>query len=86
MTYNTLEEIQLRKDQLSQDIERDSELIHNLWDDVFKKKEDTTRGEYIASIVTNSIAAIDAFLLVRKLMKTYSGIFDFFRFGRKKKK
>jgi hypothetical protein len=37
----------------------------------------------IASLVTNSITAIDAFLLVRKLMKTYGTIGNLFR--RKKK-
>ncbi len=83
-TYNTLEEIQMRKNQLNEAIERDSELIRTLWDDVFKKKEDATKGEYIAGIVNNSIVAIDAFLLVRKLMKSYSRVLDFFNFGRKK--
>jgi hypothetical protein len=35
----------------------------------------------IASLVTNSITAIDAFILVRKLMRNYG-----FLFGRKKRK
>jgi len=82
--YNTLEEIRLRKDQLSDAIGRDEELIATLWNDTFTKKEDSTRSEYITSVIVNSITVIDTFLLVRKLMKTYGGIFTFF--SKKKKK
>lgn len=85
-TYNTLEEIQLRRNQLSEDIEREGEQIAVLWGDLFKRNEDSTRGEQIATLITNSITAIDVFLLVRKLIKNYSGIFRFFhREGKKKK-
>lgn len=81
-TYSTLEEIRMRKDQLSDAIERDSEQIGTMWNQLFAKQENATKGEYIASIVANSITAIDAFLLVRKLMKNYGGLF---RFATKKK-
>ena len=85
-TYNTLEEIQLRRNQLSEDIEREGEQIAVLWGDLFKRNEDSTRGEQIATLITNSITAIDAFLLVRKLIKNYSDVFRFFhREGKKKK-
>lgn len=85
-TYNTLEEIQLRRNQLSEDIEREGEQIAVLWGDLFKRNEDSTRGEQIATLITNSITAIDAFLLVRKLIKNYSSVFRFFhREGKKKK-
>lgn len=85
-TYNTLEEIQLRRNQLSEDIEREGEQIAVLWGDLFKRNEDSTRGEQIATLIANSITAIDAFLLVRKLIKNYSGVFRFFhREGKKKK-
>ncbi len=84
--YNTLEEIQLRRDQLSEDINREGEKIVTLWNGIFKKQENSTRGEYIATLVANSITAIDAFLLVRKLIKNYSGVLDFFRKDDSKKK
>ena len=85
-TYNTLEEIQLRRNQLSEDIEREGEQIAVLWGDLFKRNEDSTRGEQIATLITNSITAIDAFLLVRKLIKNYSSVFRFLhREGKKKK-
>ncbi len=83
-TYNTLEEIQLRRDQLSEAIENDSELIAEKWHELFDKKEDSTKGEYIATIIGNTVTAIDAFILVRKLMKNYSGIFSFFKSKKKK--
>lgn len=85
-TYNTLEEIQLRRDQLSAAINQDSEKIANLWSDMFSKNKDATKGEHIATIVTNAITAIDAFLMVRKLMKNYSNVLSFLNLGTKKKK
>jgi hypothetical protein len=36
-------------------------------------------------MVTNAITAIDAFLLVRKLVKNYNHLFSFFK-GKKKNK
>jgi hypothetical protein len=85
-TYNTLEEIQLRRDQLSEDINREGEKIATMWNGMFKQQENSTRGEYIATLVANSITAIDAFLLVRKLIKNYSGVLDFFKRNDSKKK
>ena len=84
--YDTLGEIRLRKEQLADALERDSEKISTMWNDLFHKKEDATKGEYIASLVTHSITAIDAFLLMRKLMKNYSGMLSLFGLGRGKGK
>jgi hypothetical protein len=84
--YGTLGEIRLRKEQLAEALERDSEKIATMWNDLFHKKEDATKGEYIASLVTHSITAIDAFLLVRKLMKNYSGVLSLFGLRPKKKR
>jgi hypothetical protein len=82
-TFHTLEEIRLRKDQLDEAINQDEEQIARLWNSLFTKKENSTKGEYIAAIVANSVTAIDAFLLIRKLTKSYSSVFKFFK---KKKK
>ena len=79
-TYNTLEDIQLRKEQLQVDIQTGSEQIGSLWHELFVPKKANTKGEMVANLVSNSITAIDAFLLVRKLMKNYSGLF-----GRRKR-
>lgn len=74
-TYHTLDEIRQRKDQLSEELQKDSTRFSTLWGQLFVKRKDTTKGEFIASMVTNSITAIDAFLLVRKLLKNYRSIF-----------
>ena len=85
-SYHTLDEIRFRKEQLSEAIEKDSNQIGTLWNRIFSKQEHPTKGDYIASIVTNSITAIDAFLLVRKLMKNYSNLFSFFVKSKEKRK
>lgn len=85
-TYNTLEEIQLRRDQLSESIERDKEKIAAVWSELLTKREDASKGELIASMVTKSITAIDAFLMMRKLMKNYGHLFSFLNLGSKKKR
>ena len=74
-TYHTLDEIRQRKDQLSEELQKDSTRFSTLWGQLFVKRKDTTKGEIIASMETNSITAIDAFLLVRKLLKNYRSIF-----------
>ena len=80
MAYSSLEEIQSRKDQLKDDIQQQSGQITNLWRDLTAPQPSRSKGEMIASLVTNSITAIDGFLLVRKLIRSYG-----FLFGRKKR-
>jgi hypothetical protein len=46
------------------------------------KRDETTKADYIASLVSNSIVAFDTFILIRKLMKSYHFLFG----GSKKKK
>ena len=79
--YSSLEEIQLRKDELKDDIQQQSGQIATLWRNLISPKTASSKGELVASLVTNSITAIDGFLLVRKLMRSYGYIF-----GRKKRK
>jgi len=73
--YHTLEEIRQRKEQLTEELQKDSTRFSTLWGQMFVKRKDATKGEFIASMVTNGITAIDAFLLVRKLLKNYRSIF-----------
>ena len=81
MAYSSLEEIQSRKDQLKDDIQQQSGQITNIWRELTAPQPSSSKGEMIANLVTNSITAIDGFLLVRKLMRNYG-----FLFGRKKRK
>ena len=79
--YNSLEDIALRKDELKAQLSDESEKIGTLWRELFVAQKPNSKGELIANLVDNAITAIDAFLLVRKLMNTYGWLF-----GRRKKK
>ena len=79
--YNTLEDIELRKDELRAQLSDNSDKVGNLWRNLWVPQKPESKGELIANLITNSITAIDAFLLVRKLMKTYGWLF-----GRSKRK
>ncbi|MBQ7513845.1 MAG: hypothetical protein IJS95_05585 [Prevotella sp.] len=81
MTYQTLEEIEKRKDELQTTIHAQGEQIGTLWHDLTAPQPSASKGEMIAHIVTNSITAIDGFLLVRKLIRNYG-----FLFGRRRRK
>ena len=73
--YHTLEEIRPRKDELASELQQDSTKFSTLWNQAFIKREDSTKGEYISGLISSSITAIDAFLLIRKLMKGYGNLF-----------
>lgn len=80
--YRTLEKIRQRKDELLEQIQTDNKQFTTLWNQLFVKREETSRGDYIASLVTNSVTIIDLFLLYRKLKKSYGGLRGLF--GKKK--
>ena len=73
--YHTLEEIRLRKEELASEIQQDNTKFSALWNQTFIKRGGSTKGEYISGLIANSITAIDAFLLIRKLMKNYGSLF-----------
>lgn len=75
MPYSTLEEIQQRKGELQAGIQKNTKQINMLWRDLTAPQPAESKGEMIASLVSNSVTAIDGFLLVRKLLKTYGWIF-----------
>lgn len=79
--YRTLDEIRERKDELLDELQQDSTKISTMWNQVFLKREENSKGDYIASLVSNGVMAFDAFLLIRKLMKGYGILF-----GKNKKK
>ena len=81
-TYRTLEEIRQRKDELLDQLQTDNKQFSTLWGELFVKREDSSKGDYIASLVTNSVTIIDLFLLYRKLKKSYGGLRGLF--GKKK--
>ena len=80
--YHTLEDIRQRTEQLYDELQHDSQQFSTLWGQVFKSRENSSRSEFIGSVVANSVTAVDLFLLFRKLMKTYGKVF---KKGKKKK-
>lgn len=74
-SFRTLEEIRQRKEQLYDDIQHDNQQFSTLWNQVFVRRKEATKGEFISSVITNSVTAVDAFLLVRKLLKNYRSLF-----------
>ena len=84
--YRTLEEIRQRKDELLKQLEQDNTQFTNLWHSVFLKKDENTKTDYIAGLVSNGIVAVDTFFMIRKLMKNYGFLFGFGKKKNKKKK
>ena len=75
LLYRTLEEIRQRKAELSTELNQDTAKINALWNQVFTKREDTTKGEFVSNMISNGVMAVDAFLLFRKLKRNYSALF-----------
>lgn len=73
--YHTLNEIQARKEQLAAELQHDNEQFSTLWNQLFVPRKDSTKGEWVSSLITNSVTAVDTFLLVRKLFKNYGHLF-----------
>ena len=81
--FCTLEEIRERKDALLDEIQKDHDKVTTLWNQTFLKRDENSKGDYIAGLVSNGFMAIDAFLLARKLIKGYGYLFGK---GKRKKK
>ncbi len=83
-TYHTLEDLRRRKEELLEQIQDDNKQFSTIWNDIFVKRENNTKADYIGGIVANSMTVIDLFLLYRKLKKSYGGIRSLF--GKKAKR
>ena len=66
--FCTLDEIRERKDALLDEIQKDRDKVTSLWNQTFLKRDESSKGDYIASLVSNGFMALDAFLLARKLI------------------
>ena len=83
-SYRNLEDIRQRKQQLSEELNRDTTKMGMLWNKTFVKREDSTKGEYLTSMINNGIMAFDAFLLFRKLKRNYNSLFGSHRKSKKR--
>ena len=75
--YQSLEDIQARKDELLEELNADNSEFGKKWNQLFVSKESSSKAEFVTGLIANSITAIDAFLVVRKLIKNYGGLFGF---------
>lgn len=74
-TYRNIEDIQLRKEELRTSIDQRSEIIANLWSDLTTVKRSGDKGEMVAGVISKSIMAFDAVMVVSKLYRRYGNFF-----------
>ncbi len=84
-TYRTLDDIRLRKQELRRQLDNRGEHINQLWSQVYTKREETTRGQFISNVISNSALAIDAFLMIRKLRRDYKSVASLFKRSKKRR-
>lgn len=83
--YNSLEDIAARKAEMSEKRNYRSEEIEQLWEKLSTPEPANTRAEMISGIISKSIVAFDAFMLVRKLSRQYGSIMSIFKKKKKRK-
>ncbi|MBO4811925.1 MAG: hypothetical protein J5552_10265 [Prevotella sp.] len=83
--YRTLDDIRQRKQQLREQMDGQQQQVEKLWHTLVVKPSESTRGQFVQSLIANSALAIDAFLLVRKLRRNYKDAARILSFFGKKK-
>lgn len=81
--YQTLEDIQARKDELLVQLQTDNNHFETKWNQLFASKEDNTKAAFIGNLLVNGITVVDFILTARKLYKNYGSLFGL---GKKKKR
>ena len=84
--YRTLDDIRQRKLELRRQLDNRGERINQLWSQVYVKREESTRGQFLSSVISNSALAIDAFLMLRKLRRNYKSVSTLFKRSKKRRK
>ena len=77
--YTSLEEIQMRKEQLDEVIELENKEIKRLWGQLTDNNEELTRGQQIGKYIEYGILAFDGVMTLRKLQRNYGSFFNIFR-------
>lgn len=74
-SYQSIEEIRLRKAALQKEIEADSAKIDEKWHSLFKKPEalskSATPSQRISGIISSGASVLDGILLVWKLYRKF---------------
>lgn len=79
----TLAELEAQKQQLRSDIERQTNIIAETWDDMFVQKEPNTRAERFTQLASNAIGIADGLYFGWKMYRRFGSVLHF---GRKKHK
>ncbi len=74
-TFYTLDDLQAQKESLRAELDKKGEQVGTLWNNLFSPKKANTKGELVTSIISNSITAIDTFMLAKKLITKYGNLF-----------
>ncbi len=77
--YHSLEEIQMRKEQLDEVIELENQEIKRLWGQLTVNDEDLSRGQQIGKYIEYGIMAFDGVMTLRKLKRNYGSLLNIFR-------
>lgn len=75
----TLDDFAERKAQLLEAISDEGQQMNKMWKQLTARRQEQTRGELIASMISYGVTAYDTVMTIRKLKRDYSGIFDLFR-------
>ena len=81
--YHTLEDIRQRKEQLYDELQHDSQQFSTLWGQVFKSRENSSRSEFIGSVVANNHVDLDVYrgeIQAERDFFTYALFVSFFLF------
>lgn len=74
-TPQTLDDIRQRKQLVEKELTAARDEVANHWHTLTKPQKPSSKGELVAAVISNSITAFDAFLLVRKLTRNYRSLF-----------
>ena len=77
--YGSIEQMQLRKEQLHEVIELEDKEIRRLWTQLTSNDKNASKGEQIASFVSYGVMAYDGLMMLRKLKRGYGSLLNIFR-------
>lgn len=78
-SYSSMEEITMRKEQLSEVIHLENQEIKRLWTALTTEGEGAMRGSQIGKYISYGVLAVDGLMTMRKLRKNYGSLLGIFR-------
>ena len=78
-SFQTLEEIELHKEQLKEVIELEDKEIKRLWDELTAEEKSLSRGEQISRYISYGLMVYDGVMTISKLKRNYGNLLNIFR-------